>query len=325
MIKGTYKFFIEDRLIAEQDNALTTAGRTIAIKTLLGIVPTFVGSIGYGIGQKENTLDEATKLISDNVLQFQIGRTPVVGSTIDVSSQNDLLVYTATINDPFQYQIYEVGLFPVPLQNANVGIAGSTIFDFDRVDMFTKIGSASSSYLTEAVEARIGGQLFYFSQTDGANGYLSYAATDNTLYSMENYVSKDTFRLAGYDKGTASGSVNFRFYSDETNYFDYTFPIPSASGYFISEVEKGNVTISGNPSWGGITSVKIWQNTSASLYLDGLRIDVGSYAIDTVSGMLSRAVLPTPVRKPAGIPITIEYALALGFNQGINPGAISPS
>lgn len=318
MIKGIYKFFHNDELIAQQENALTTNGRTIAIKSLLGIVPNFAGTIAYGIGDKANIISASSSLITNNALQFEIGRAAVIGSSLDISNNNDILVYSATLNDPYQCQIYEVGLFPSQIRDANIGLAGSTIFDFDRVDLFTKIGTASGSFLAEAIEARIGTTLLYLPITDGSTSYLSYAATDNTLSIIDSYVSQDTFRLAGFDISELSASVNFRFYTDSSNYYDLIFPVTTASGYFISEIEKGDAIITGNPAWTTITSARIWQNSASPVYLDGLRIDVGSYLINTITGMVSRAVLPTPIKKPAGIPLTIEYSLALDFNYGVS-------
>jgi hypothetical protein len=47
-----------------------------------------------------------------------------------------------------------------------------------------------------------------------------------------------------------------------------------------------------------------------------MRISTGNYLVDTNTGMISRAVLQTPLRKPASIPLTIEYSLNIGFNEG---------
>lgn len=315
MIEGTYRFIIDGQIIVEQKNALTPMGRAIAIKSLLGIIPNFAGVITYGIGNEPNIISASTNLITNNGLQFEVGRTPVIGSSLDISNSTDVLVYTGTIDSTSQYEIYEVGLYPGGISNNNADVTGSTIFDFDRVDLFTKIGTASGSSLVESIEARIGSQLFALEPSDGANSYISYVTTNNSLSSIDNYVSLDTFRLAGFNLNEFSSSVNFRFYSDETNYFDYTFNTPSSSGYFIVSTEKGSAILTGNPSWSNITSVRVWQNSASAIYLDALKIDFGSYLQDTLTGMISRAVLPTPVRKPASIPLTIEYSLSVGFNQ----------
>lgn len=315
ILEGKYTFKIGDEIIAEQKNALTTAGRSIAIKSLLGIIPNFVGVISYGIGNKPNSFNSGSNLITDNSLQFEVGRTTVIGSSLDVSSSKDILVYTGIIDSSAQYQINEVAVFPGGINNTNADVASSTIFDFDRVDLFTKNGTASGAALVEAIEARIGSQLLSLPPTDGTNSYLTYIASNNSLSSINDYVSADTFRLAGLDLNEFSSSVNLRFYTDMNNYYDYTFGTTTASGYFISEVEKGAAQIVGNPSWSNITSVRIWQNSASSVFLDALKIDFGNYFVDTVTGMISRAVLPIPIRKPPGIPLTIEYSLSVGFNE----------
>jgi hypothetical protein len=318
MIKGTYRFYLDNELVYEQSNALTNSGRTIAIKSLLGVIPNFAGTIGYGIGDRQNFTSASSTLISDTTLQFEIGRTAVIGSTLNVSQDNDLLIYSADINDPLSYEIHEVGLYPSLINRANIGVAGETIFDFDRVDLFGKQGTASGSFLENAIESRIGTQMLYIPFTDPTDNYLSYVTTDNTLSFLNSFISRDTFRLAGLNPSENSASISFRFYSDSTNYFEMTFPSPSASGYFISEIEKGSAFLQGNPNWNSISSVRIWQNSASGIYLDGLKIDLGDYIIDTVTGLISRAVLSSPIRKPAGIPITVEYSLALDFNRGVS-------
>lgn len=283
---------------------------------MLGVIPNFAGTLAYGIGEKQNSIDSASKLITNNTLQFELGRAAVVGSSLDLSN-NSALVYSATINDSYQYQIHEVGLFPSSLRDANVGLGGSLLFDFDRVDLFNKFGTGSGSFLTTVVEARVGTSLFYIPPMDGTTSYLSYSSLNNTLAPIDLYVSQDTFRLAGFKDHSQAASVIFTFQTDSLNYYNLIFPVPSASGYFITELEKGLASIVGNPSWINITSTLISLISASGLYLDGLKIDFGSYYNNTNTGMISRAILANPIRKPAGIPLTIEYSLTLDFNYGL--------
>lgn len=315
MIEGTYRFILDGEVVAEQKNALTAAGRSIAIKSLLGIVPNFAGVISYGIGDEANSLDSNTNLIENNVLQFEVGRTPVRGSSLDLSTSTDVLVYSGVIESTEEFKVHEVGLYPGGINKTTVDITGSTLFDFDRIDIFSKLGTASGLALVQAAEARIGATFLSLPPTDGTDSYISYSSNDNAMSLIDNYVSADTFRLAGLDLNEFSSSVNVRFYTDSNNYYDYIFTTPSSSGYFISTTEKGSSTITGAPTWENITSVRIWQNSASSVYLDAMKIDFGSYYDDRFMGMISRAVLAEPVRKPPGIPLTIEYSLSVGFNQ----------
>lgn len=315
---GIYRFYLGKELIYEQKNALTTAGRSIIIKSLLGIIPNFANSIAYGIGEEPNSISASSTLITNNSLQFETGRTSVIGSSLGIENNNDILIYSGTITDTFQSQIREVGLYPSSISEATIGINGSLIFDFDRVDLFSKYGTASAAELISTESARIGTQLFSIPPTASVDNYLQYSSNNGSLQYIDNYVSQDTFRLSGYNTTTSSADIFFRFIQNENSYYDVKFTIPSASGYFITQTEKGNATIVGLPSWSEINFVRIWNDGPGNILLDGMRIDIGSYYIDTNFGLISRAVLANPIRKPASIPLTIEYSLSLGFNYGVS-------
>lgn len=315
---GIYRFYLGEELIYEQKNALTTTGRSIIIKSLLGIIPNFANSIAYGIGDEQNVLSASNSLITNTTLEFETGRARVIGNSFKIENNNDILVYSATIDDPFQSQIREVGLYPAAIEEATVGLNGSLIFDFDRVDLFLKYGTASASQLVSTETARIGSELFSLPQTSSVGNYLQYSSTDGTLDYINGFTSQDTFRLSGYNQSTASGNVFFRFMQDDSNFYDVKFDVPAASGYFISKIEKGSSTITGLPSWSNINYVRIWQENQDPILLDGMRIDLGSYYTNSNYGLISRAVLPNPIRKKASIPLTIEYSLSLGFNYGVS-------
>lgn len=314
MFEGTYKFYLDNELVHEQKNALTVAGRSIIIKSLLGIIPNFGNAIAVGIGNNKNNINQSSGLIEDNNLNFEISRTQVNGSTLNVKEDTDLLVYTTTLNSPETFTIYEVGLFPTLDTQTFIGVRGSTIFDFNNVDIFTKIGSASGAYLSTNINARIGKDLFFIPNMNGADSYLRYFASPGQLQYLNTYSSQDVFRLAGYNETSNSASIHFRFFTDSSNYYELIFN-PSSSGYFINQQTKGSAIISGNPDWNNISFVDIWgSGSSGGVYLDGMRIDTGSYFIDTTTGMVSRAVLDVPLNKPSSVPLVIEYSLALGFN-----------
>lgn len=317
-MEGIYRFYLGEELVYEQKNALTTAGRSIIIKSLLGIIPNFANSIAYGVGDEPNYVSASSTLITNNSLQFETGRTSVTGGSLGIENNNDILIYSGTITDTFQSQIREVGLYPASISEATIGINGSLVFDFDRVDLFLKYGTASAAELISTENARIGTQLFSVPPTASVNDYLQYSANDGSLQYIDNYTSQDTFRLSGYNPTTSSADIFFRFIQSEGNYYDVKFNIPSASGYFITQTEKGAATVVGLPSWSEINFVRMWNDGPENILVDGMRIDVGSYYIDTNFGLISRAVLPTPVRKPASIPLTIEYSLSLGFNYGVS-------
>lgn len=316
MIKGVYRFYLADQLIHEEENSLTVAGRSIVIKSLLGIIPNFANMLAYGIGDSENTPSSIGSLISDASLNFETGRAKVIGNSSLIDNNNDVLIFSATINDPFQSEIREVGLYPSAVVDGTVGLDGSLIFDFDNVNNFIQYGTASASQLISTSNARIGSDLLSLPQTDGSTNYLQYSSVSDMFEYLNRYTSQDSFRLAGLDRNESSASVCFRFETDASNYYNVVFNTPTASGYFILETVLSDMEVIGTPSWGNISSVKIWQNGTEDMFLDGLRIDIGDYLVDKTYGLISRAVLAAPIKKPPSIPLTIEYALSLGFNVG---------
>ena len=317
-IEGTYRFYIDGELIGEQKNALTSAGRSIIIKSLLGIIPNFVDCIAYGIDSTPNTLNSASTLITNNVLGFEIGRTAATGGTFELSGSNDSLVFFGEIVDPYQYEIREVAIYPATNIDANITVDGSTLFDFDQVNLFTEYGTASAASSTPSSSARIGlNVLSVPGSGDATSNYIEKITDDNSLASLSTYSSQDLFKLSGFKTFIGSASLNVRFLTDTSNHYTITFTTPSASGYFISSVLKGSASIVGSPTWDKITSVRFWNPSSGVLNLDAIRADVGTYLTDTTFGMISRAVLANPIQKPASIPLSIEYSLLINFSGGV--------
>lgn len=314
-VTGTYRFYLGNDLIGEANNALTVAGRSIALRSLLGLIPGFAGYISYGVGQSPNQYVSTSGLVSNNTLDFEIGRALVRGSGIKIDSNVDTLVYTGIIDTPETFIITEVGLFPQSIAEADVGVQGSTIFNFNQVDVFLRSGSASGSYLLGNEAARIGTDFLYVPPTPLNQDYLQYTSTSERMSYISQFSAEDNFRLAGYNISTQSSSITFKFHVNETDYYEFIFNTPSSSGYFISKLNKGNGIIQGNPSWENISFIRFSHNSASGVYLDGLKIDIGSYYLSSVNGMISRAVLPNPIRKPPSVPLTIEYSLNVGFNQ----------
>jgi hypothetical protein len=316
-INGIYRFYQDGQLIGEHSNALTVAGRSIAIKSLLGIIPNFANSISYGIGASANVLNSASTLITNNVLNFEIGRIPVTGGTLELQGTNDALIFTGEITEPEQFRIYEVGLFPSGTVNESISVEGSTIFNFDQVDSFAKYGTASASGLENSASARIGTQMFKLNSGNASSNYIEFVSSQNYFSSLNGYSSEDLFKTALYNTTNSVASVSMRFYTDSSNYYTLNTTTPASAGYHIVQTKKGDAVVTGTPDWGSTTAVRIYNLSSQDVMLDALKIDVGSYSLDTNLGMISRAVLPSPIVKQSSIPLTIQYSLIINFSGGV--------
>ena len=320
-IEGVYRFYQDDQLIGEYKNALTEAGRSIIVKSLLGIIPNFVNSIAVGIDSASNVLNSASTIITNNSLGFEVARTQSSGGTFRESNStigaNDALVFFGEIVDPFQYEIREVAIYPSTNVASNISIEGTTMFNFDQVDLFSQYGTYTSASLTQSSSARIGSTALALpGGGDGTSNYIQKVTDDNSLAYVADYSSLDLFKLAMFKSTTATGSINLRFYTDSSNYYTITFSLPSTAEYSILTATKGSATITGTPTWADINYVDIWNTSANTVFVDAVKIDIGSYFSDTTFGMISRAVLPAPILKAASIPVTIEYTLLVSFSGG---------
>lgn len=315
-IIGTYRIYDGDRLLLEQKNALTSVGRSIAIKSLLGYDSGLADIIVLGIGNSKNSLNSASTLITNNVLDFEVARVPILSTNSELSDDLTMLVFYGTIEDSDQYSIYEIGLSRSKTIDQTVSVDGSVLMNFDQVDMMTKYGTASYVSLQDSSSARIGTQMLLMNQGNGTTNYIEKKFDNNSLISIVQYSSDDIFKLAMYNTTTSVASVNFRFYTDSSNYYTLTIVSSSAIGYQIASATKGSAVKTGTPDWNDISSVTIWNSSSQDIYIDALKIDMGSYVIDTNYGLVSRAPLSTPITKTPSVPLTVQYTLLANFSGG---------
>ena len=99
-MRGFYRIYKGDTLVCEQNNSLTIVGRSLIIKSLLGLIPSVGGSIVIGVDGQSNPALNSDKLIDLNNMGFSIGQSPVQVSTLDRTDNVDALVFKTTINDP---------------------------------------------------------------------------------------------------------------------------------------------------------------------------------------------------------------------------------
>ena len=130
-MSGIYRVFIDGELVAEQKNKLTLLGRSNALKTMLGLVPSFAGSMGIGTSSKANNSSASYLDMSD--LDFSVGRYPITAASLGQNTDEDILVYTARITDPSRYSITELGLYSNKL-SSNFEADNRILFNFESGD-----------------------------------------------------------------------------------------------------------------------------------------------------------------------------------------------
>lgn len=293
-MNGIYRVYEDGILIAEQKNKLTVLGRANALKAMLGSAQSFASSMGIGVDGSENS---SGNFHDKTDLGFNVGKYPVISSSLGNTATYDALVYTARITDQSRYNITELGLF------ANRVLSGfenenQVIFDFEDGDPFTLTNSAAwYSIIASPPVFRIGNSCLNMPTSS------SLAVWNSSVINLSNVAPYDDFCLAA--NFGANTNLTIKFESSSSNYATYTF-IPGGTGYKVLSVSKLSGTFVGNIDWSNINKITI--TPGGQVYLDGLRIK--KYRTpDSTEGLVSRAKLTTPIEKKFGSIIDIQYLL----------------
>lgn len=305
-MNGIYKVFIDGKLVAEQKNKLTLLGRSNALKTMLGLVPSFAGSMGIGISDLANTASGTYLDMTD--LDFSVGRYPITAASLGQNDDEDVLVYTARITDTSRYYIKELGLYSNKL-SSNFESDNRIIFNFESGDPLklsngTYVTSDTSltttpHFVSDLTNYRIGSNALKLTETDTIT-------FNDSVMDMSYVAPYDNFILAG--NFSASYTTNIVF-SDGTNTATYGFA-SGGSGYKVLSKQKNQGTGYAAVDWSKITSITISNATSGTTILDGLRVKKYR-TVDSVEGLVSRAVLTEAIEKPFGSVVDVQYLLEM--------------
>jgi hypothetical protein len=293
-MNGIYRVYEDGILIAEQKNKLTVLGRANALKAMLGSTQSFASSMGIGV---DGSANDTSVYHNKTDLGFNVGKYPVVSSSLGNTETYDALVYTARITDQSRYNITELGLF------ANRVVSGfenenQVIFDFEDGDPFTLTSSTWYNTIANPNPVfRVGNSCLNMA------GSSSLAVWNSSTINLSNVAPYDDFCLAAYFGANAALTIKFESSTDA--YATYTFT-PGGTGYKVLSVSKSSVTPTGNLDWSNINKITI--DAGGQVYLDGLRVK--KYRTpESTEGLVSRAVLTTPIEKKFGSIIDIQYLL----------------
>lgn len=95
-VDGIFKFYQNGKLIAECPNNITTNGRILAIKTLMGAIPSFGTSIGIGVGESANTFSYSpTSIVISGTAPSQTVVVTITGHALRVGNRVSISGITA--------------------------------------------------------------------------------------------------------------------------------------------------------------------------------------------------------------------------------------
>lgn len=303
---GIYKFYQDGELIGESKNQLTETGRILALKTLMGAVPSFAGSLSIGIDNTANS--PSTGLAANKDLGFKVASSPVISSNAMLDT-NDVLVFKARVDDPSAYSIYEVGLFSNPLSGGSTTNRQEVLINFEGSDNIT---DSDGSALTDNGRFIDRSDVTYGSKIRNGNTALLVDSGEsvvslNSFSGIETFGEQDNLVVAYY--ADLNADLNVTFYSGEVTK-SYDFAYTGAAAYRVVSTPKG--TTPENFSWSNITKIT-FSAANGNIMLDGIKFTSADF-VETNNGMVSRTSLgASPIEKYAGIPIDIEYYLRVDF------------
>lgn len=332
MVTGVYKVYLDGKCVAEKSNSITKAGRSIILKSIMGLIPTIGGEIGVGINATPNGT-KVDGLIPDTALGFGISSAPVKLSYLDNANEYDAMVFKATIGDVLgageTFKIYELGLFPASFDTAPTTSRLAPLFSGASIDSWkegtvdlsgrvfnpTTPNSCYINLSTATVNEysfRIGNTALYVAPGDTINSSIP------GVNKIKNFSGDDKVVIAYSKKSADTPSITIRFHNNENSYVSKTFTTSVGTTYGFLSVTIDELITSGavnSPSLDSITYVTL--NASGSgVVIDGIRFNDNEQE-DVTFGMISRAVLDTPIEKIPSQTLEIEYYLSLGFNKTV--------
>ena len=275
-------------------------------------------AIGIATGTQLPEADTNTRL------GFEIYRMQVSLSSINIESDgsggfNYYSIFKTTIPQDISGVITEIGLYPGLRKSIN-------FYDSKFITAFeNNILWADSSGNSPGLESnssdgttfvsKIGENMVRFNVTQSTS--KEYKNTI-ALLDLSGYSVNDSLTLAYKKADNNTSKIRVKFYSSSSAYYYADFTPSGSNEDKVQSVSMSNLfsNIVGSPDLTNITSIGIEVTAGSGgntvVYFDGLRVN-DEDTFDPQYGLIARHVLTTPLQKPSGRPVDIEYKLQLEF------------
>ena len=257
-------------------------------------------------------------------LGFEFYRLPVNLTSINIEDDglggyNYYAIYKSTIPQDISGVITEIGLYPGVRKSTNFYDSkfitsfenNTTWFDSSNLNPQLKVNTTSPVFTAKIGESMVQFDVATSSSKEYKNSIVSL--------DLSGYSVNDSLSIAYKKIDNNLSKIRVKFYSSDTQYYYADFTPASGSGDRIQNVSMstvfGNISASA-PDPTNITKIGVEVTAgaggAATVYFDGLRIN-DEDTFDPQYGLIARSVLGTPLEKPSGRPVDIEYKLQLGF------------
>jgi len=261
---------------------------------------------------------------NDTRLEFEFYRLPVSLGSINIEDDgmggfNYYAIYKTTIPQDISGVVTEIGLYPGEKKSTNL-YDSKFITSFE--NNYTWLDSSNNSpqlkanNTTEPFLSKIGEHMV---QVDVAQSTSKEYKNSIVNLDLSGYSVNDSLTIAYKKKDNNVTKIRVKLYSSDTQYYYADFTPESGTGDKIQSVSMSTLfsNISATaPDPTNITQVGIevtaGSGGTTTVYFDGLRIN-DEDTFDPAYGLIARHVLASPLQKPSGRPVDIEYKLQLEF------------
>lgn len=288
-MQGLYRIYQNGSLIHETHNLITTQGKNRVREILAGKTTGFASSIMVGIGA-------ATPTVDDTELNFAVDGENILNTMVD--DVNNKIFFKTSLPVDKQYKIYELGCFAASATTA----AQQNSLLITLGELTTWI-SSSGTHTLNSTNTRMGSSSIRYSLLAAGVG----RGSTPFQISLDQLPLNTVFK-AGYFANNIA-NIKIRFKTTDSDYFEGTIVPATNNAYNITPINKSDFIATGSPLWSSITIVEIQATATGSagtIDLDAIRYDVPT---NQDSLLLSRALPSSPVLKPAGSTMDVEYLL----------------
>jgi hypothetical protein len=257
-------------------------------------------------------------------LGFEIYRMPVGLSSISIESDgsggfNYYAIFQTTIPQDVSGVISEIGLYPGIRKSLNL-FDSKSITSFENNTLWLDSSGDSPALESNTADgttfvSKIGQNMVRFNVNQSA---VKEYVNSIVLLDISGYSTADSLSIAYKKADNNTSKIRVKLYSSSSAYYYADFTPSGADEDKIQSVLMSTVfsNIVGSPDQTNINQIGVEVTAGAGgntvVYFDGLRIN-DEDTFDPLYGLISRQLLATPLTKPAGRPVDVEYKLQLEF------------
>ena len=290
-MQGLYRIYKNELLIHEFTNVITTQGKNRIRQILSGKTTGFASSILVGVGDTAPT-------INDTKLSFAVEGSNIMNTMVD--DVNNKVYFKTSLPVEKQYKIYELGCYSANSATAKQYQQNALLITFGEITNWT---DTSGTHSLNSTNTRLGISSIRYSLLAAGVGRGSVPFQID----LSQLLSDTEFTIAYFANNI--DNLKIRFKNSSSDYWEATIIPSTNNAYNISSVAKSSFVATGAPDWSSISNLEIQATATGSagtIDLDSIRYD----AISTAESiLLSRALPSSPILKPSGSTMDIEYVL----------------